>query len=184
MKSNKVLIAVLLLLSHLACPAYSMASPQLSGSVIPSTPFDAKLASTGLFEASFSGNSITHSKEIAYNLFFTARSFRYTSDLKGDQWQSPQITERRRSGDCEDKAVWLYAQLMQSGHGDNARLVIGKLRSHDPRLHVWVQLQTESGETLVLDPSSQKRIWKNTDFSSDMYLPYYSYDSTHRYKHI
>jgi hypothetical protein len=48
-----------------------------------------------------------------------------------DFWEPPDEFERRRSGDCEDHALWAWRQLTELGY--RARLVLGAR-------HAWVQI--------------------------------------------
>jgi predicted transglutaminase-like cysteine proteinase len=148
--------------------------------IIPSTPFDHKLDHSGLFQA-FRAESIGTASMDQLNVeFATARSFRYISD-QDDYWQSAEETSQRHAGDCEDKAIWLFERLTKAGFSD-LRLVIGKYRVIDKELHVWITY-TDNGTTYLLDPSSQKKIWKSSDFSSEWYKPVYSFDGHNRYSY-
>lgn len=143
-----------------------------------STPFDRKLNQPGLFELSNYSDSYTSIQQ----LFNTARAFRYVTDRSGDHWQSAEETDSKRSGDCEDKAIWLFARLKQCGY-TNVRLVIGKYRQIDKRYHVWVTCSDASGNTCLLDPASQKRIWTEQSFGSGFYTPIYAFDGERRYRY-
>ncbi len=156
------------------------AAANTSASPVQATPFDAKLASIGFFDPGFF-ESQSPSGDSAESLFWKARSFRYVSDGDTDYWQTPQETEARHTGDCEDKALWLFYELKQNGYS-NALLVIGKYRQMDLKYHVWVTYTDDSGETIVLDPTIQKRPWTLGNFSGDFYLPLYSFDGHNRYR--
>ena len=143
-----------------------------------STPFDSKLMRPGLFEL----NTPKDSNASIESLFRTARSFRYVSDGSQDYWQTAEETDSKRAGDCEDKAIWLFARLKQSAY-NNVQLVIGKYKSIDINYHVWVTCTDESGNTYLLDPAIQKRIWTNESFASGFYTQVYSYDGVNRYRY-
>lgn len=160
------------LMAHMAYP--------LQGYLIPATPFDNKIMSSGAFTPLDAPIAVHN--EASESLFEISRSFRYVSDEGKDYWQTPEETEAKGSGDCEDKSVWLYVQLRKNGY-DSARLVIGRYRSIDRGFHVWVSLLNKNGDTLILDPSKQKRIWAVTDFSEKYYKPVYSFDGFNRYRH-
>jgi hypothetical protein len=153
----------------------------LGGSLIKATPFDSRIDSAGAFGAyDFSGAlSNTRSGD---ELFLAARSIRYVSDGKVDHWQTPQETQTRWSGDCEDKAIWLYAELKHSGYS-NVRLVVGRYRSVDKGFHVWVSMADGQGGVYILDPTAQKKVWKSSDFAENYYRPLYSFDGFNRYRH-
>ena len=54
-----------------------------------------------------------------------------------DFWQFPEETEHLGRGDCEDKAIWLYAKMLAEGF-DDVRLVLGKYIESDTVFHAWV----------------------------------------------
>jgi len=152
----------------------------LQGWIASRTPFDRKIASTQLFY-----RQLQRTAEPAQSmdeLFFVAQRFRYREDSR-DNWQSPAQTQMRHAGDCEDKAIWLYAKLKSNGY-DQIRFVIGKYRSFEHRFHVWLTYADERGETFLLDPSNQKKIWKLGSFSKGFYKPYFSYDDENKYRHL
>ena len=173
-----VAIAVLLCLSGTTGQAFL---DVLGGSLIPATPFDSRLASAGAFsygQSLFPGQ--IHSSD---ELFVTARSIRYQADPTGvDRWQSPDETQARWAGDCEDKAIWLFAELKKNGYSD-VRLVVGRFRSIDRGLHVWVTLADDQNHVFVLDPTEQRKIWTAADFGKEYYRALYSFDGTYRYRH-
>ena len=152
------------------------------GISIPATPFDRKISRTGVLTDNPMEDQNRAEQGSFESLFWRARSFRYCADHNGDYWQTPQETENNGSGDCEDKAVWLYANLKQNGYA-NVRLVIGKYRSFETRYHVWVTYTDQTGATYLLDPAIQKRVWKAGDFSQGFYKPVYSFDGQNRYRH-
>lgn len=163
----------------LAMPSSVLALPGLQGRLIAATPYDTRMAQAGILSLSAplqNFNSIDA-------LFMKARAFRYKEDARGnDHWQSPEETESRWAGDCEDKAVWLFYQLKMNGAQD-ARLVIGKQNAASKGLHVWVALTEPNGSFRILDPTAQKRIWSSTDLSAGSYRPLYSFDGINRYRH-
>lgn len=184
MKVHKKLLgiaALAVLSSSTFLSAGQAALDSLGGSLIQATPYDSKINSAGALSNNFTPllGSIRSSDE----LFFQARTIRYAADPAGqDYWQTPQETEARWAGDCEDKAVWLFAQLKKSGHF-NVRLVIGRYRAIDKNFHVWVTMADDQNNVWVLDPTAQKKIWKSTEFSEGFYKPLYSFDGTNRYRH-
>ena len=169
------------LICGVCSPALSAPTSPLNGIPIQGTPFDGKLVRTGFFDVRADELALPHRSSLE-ELFAIARAFRYSRDRGGDYWQTPQETSQKRSGDCEDKAVWLYAQLKQNGI-ENVRLVIGKHKSMDRNYHVWVQVRDPDGSVLILDPAVQKRIWRSGDFSGGFYNALYSYDGKNRFKH-
>jgi hypothetical protein len=174
-------IAAMTALLYLSClPAGHTAENMLGGSVIQATPYDNRLDASGAFSGT--AGSVLGSLRPSDDLFMRARSIRYVADAKGnDYWQSPQETQARWSGDCEDKALWLFAELKKNGHS-NVRLVVGRFRSTGG-YHVWVTMGDAQGNVWVLDPTAQKKIWKASDFGPGYYKALYSFDGINRYRH-
>ena len=182
LRFNKAFLLVVSLLFVLTtvCPAADLLG---GGYLVAGTPFDGRARSAGVFNLYVPSNAFGGDRtDSIESLFFTAKSFRYVSDSRGDHWQSAEETEARRAGDCEDKAVWLFARLIQSGYY-NVRLVIGKYRSIDRQFHVWVICSDKDGNTCLLDPAKQKRIWYLTAVMDGLYKPLYAYDGQNRYRY-
>jgi hypothetical protein len=181
-KKALLLLLVASSLSSMAPTPYAEASISysLQGQRVEQTPFDSKFSASANLLSDAPASQVLS----AEMLFQTARSFRYTPDTPGhDTWQTPQETEAKWSGDCEDKSLWLYAQLKINGYHD-VRIVVGKLRRANQRgLHVWVMMADDQGDYLILDPTAQKRIWRSSDFPPEYYIPLYSFDGFNRYKH-
>ncbi len=157
----------------------------LNGVPIQATPFDYKLSQTGFFNLNEQNPRVApvSSLESMKKLFLEARSFRYLHDTDNNQWQSPEETEIKHTGDCKDKALWLYAKLKKNGY-TNVRLVVGKYRSFDRLFHTWVSYTDSSNVAYLLDPTIQKHIWEETGFSGGFYRPLYSFDGRSRYRHV
>ena len=82
-------------------------------------------------------------------------------------WQSPEQTEARALGDCEDKAFLLQERL--AGQGCESKVVFGLLRfPHVTTYHAWVETNID-GENYVLDVA-RGEIWKRADLSEDEFL--------------
>jgi len=68
-------------------------------------------------------------------------SGRYVEDLDRlhhpDAWEAPSSFQHHMSGDCEDFALWAWAQLCRLGY--RARFVLGGLREEEMN-HAWVTL--------------------------------------------
>ena len=104
-------------------------------------------------------------------LFRVARSFRYSSDKTAkDIWQSADETSKSYHGDCEDKTIWLYTQMRRNGYRDPS-LVIGKYGPASTEFHTWVTYIDDSGETILLDPTIQRKPWKMDVFPKKFYHP-------------
>ena len=149
------------------------------GCPVTGTPFDAKLESIGFFnEPNVTAGSAGHTESVE-KLFLIAKSFRYAHDSFNDRWQTVEETASKRSGDCKDKAVWLYAQLRRNGY-HNTHLVIGKYRAKDSKLHAWVTCVDESGNAYLLDPAVQRAPKDLWGLSRTFYRPIYSFGSIDR----
>ena len=172
--------ALAVMLSFIPLSAGQAAVDALGGSLIQATPYDQRLNVAGVL--SMAAPSLA-SFRTSDELFFQARSIRYAADESGrDYWQAPQETQARWAGDCEDKALWLFAELKRNGHS-NVRLVVGRYRSMDRGYHVWVTMADNEGHVWILDPTTQKKIWKASDFDKGYYKPLYSFDGINRYRH-
>jgi len=75
----------------------------------------------------------------------------YTKEAPGvDDWQTPQETFDKRTGDCEDFAILKYAILLNSGYSEeNLKLVIGHVIG-DKEDHAFL-IVLENEEWIVLD---------------------------------
>lgn len=113
-----------------------------------------------------------------------------SSPLGYDYWQLPEETERLGTGDCEDKAIWLYIRLLERGY-TNIRLVVGKYRADKEIYHVWVNLYvTAPGKdgmveqkVYILDPTMDSKPWPAKSFPAGYYLPLYSFYKSQRWVH-
>lgn len=161
-------------------PSLKAMSLGMNGLLIQATPYDDKMSQAGVL-ANYLPTSPVESME---GLFTKARTIRYTPDEQNlDHWQSPEETQSRWAGDCEDKAIWLYTQLKYNGYRE-VRLVVGRYQSVVRGFHVWVTFMNENSEDIyLLDPTAQKRIWRASDFSEGSYKPLFSFDGMNRYRH-
>ena len=98
-----------------------------------------------------------------------------------DRWQLPEETESRGAGDCEDKAIWLYARLLQMGF-ENVRLVVGKYRLDQPAYHAWVVCYG-TNRIYILDPTMNGGLWPARHYPKGFYRPLYSYSKGSRWRH-
>ncbi len=112
----------------------------------------------------------------------TASRFQYKADTVGaDYWQTPYETEKLSRGDCEDKAIWLYSELIKEGF-DNIRLVVGEYKRSEASTHVWVNWYHD-GSAYILDPTINDGIWKAKAYPKEYYKPSYSYYKGKKWKH-
>lgn len=150
----------------------------IPGSPVQATPFDGALAKAGFFDLAPRAAAGTVSIE---NLFMRARAFRYVHVAGSLRWQSPEETAMRGSGDCKDKSIWLYSEMIKNGYSD-VKLVIGRYRDMDRILHAWLIYTDGNGDTVLLDPTKQKRPWKVGEFSPELYKMLYVFDGNARYR--
>ena len=107
-----------------------------------------------------------------------------------DYWQLPEETEKLGTGDCEDKAIWLYERLLEHSY-TNVRLVVGKYQADKNVYHVWVNLYvTTPGKdgkveqkVYILDPTMDSKAWDAKSFPAGYYLPLYSFYKNQRWAH-
>jgi hypothetical protein len=155
------------------------ASADWTGRAVSMTPFDLKLMGAGFYEISDARPDAT--PLTVEQIFGKALTFQYQRD-NSDQWQDPDATERMRTGDCEDMAVWLYRELKRNGY-QRVRVMVGKFESGEKVHHVWVTLPASSGDDLILDPALQTRVWRRSALLPDLYVPSYSFDGARKYDH-
>jgi len=111
-----------------------------------------------------------------------ASKFKYKEEAAGvDNWQLPFETERLGTGDCDDKAVWLYLKLLKDGV-DNVRLVLGNYKKGELSVHMWVNWY-QGGEVYILDPTIDNGIRTAAQYSNKYYQPFYSFHKDKRWKH-
>ncbi len=100
---------------------------------------------------------------------------------RSEYWQLPEETEDRGAGDCEDKAIWLYARLIQMGF-ESVRLVVGRYRTDQASYHAWVVCYL-NGKIYILDPTMNDGLWEAHQYPKGFYRPAYSYSKNTRWHH-
>lgn len=68
-----------------------------------------------------------------------------------DYWEPPDVFEKRKTGDCEDHAIWAWRQLHDMGY--RSRLVLGDCGEGHAWVHVYV-----NGRVYLLE-ATQKHKW-------------------------
>jgi len=115
---------------------------------------NANLGNTHPWNRYFNKPLNTHPKTLADIEAFLI-SCKYRSDRitrsQSDFWEPPDIFEKRKTGDCEDHAIWVWRHLDDLGY--KARLVLGKCK----RWHAWVHIFT-NGRAYLLE-ATQKHNW-------------------------
>jgi len=111
-----------------------------------------------------------------------SRKILYKQEEAGrDYWQLPVETEFLGTGDCEDKAIWLYSKLLEEGF-DDIRLVVGDYVTGKESRHVWISWHYE-GRTYIIDPSTNDKIWEADKYPEGYYKPIYSFYRNSKWKH-
>ncbi len=182
MNTKQIKLSLVIGLSmYFLCSASSFAGESDSyGRQTQGTPYDQKVALAEVLKNPYQ-SSVNSPIQSVEHLFWKARRFSYSREKDSDDWQLPQETEKKQSGDCEDKALWLYAHLRAAGY-KNLGLVVGKYRNQDPSYHVWVVRVDENGNAFILDPTIQNRIWPLKVFQSGFYQPLFLFDGNRRYR--
>ncbi len=151
------------------------------GIPVKATPFDAKFKFDDAVSMTSQGVKGAAPEPLKL-IFFKAKQLRYLKDEGRDHWQTPRETEINGYGDCEDKAIWLFKRLRETGY-ENVRVVVGKLKKSFHQYHAWVEYTDEKGIAHILDASTQTRIWRRHEISSSYFVPFFSYDEKARYMH-
>lgn len=81
----------------------------------------------------------------------------------------PAVVEKRRAGDCKDKALWLADRM----NDPDIRYIIGKESQGRSLKHAWL-LWRCGNEWWVLDPASTD-VPQALGFGSKQHVPYYAY---------
>lgn len=111
-----------------------------------------------------------------YLPYSKARQIRYFPEKKDeDYWQTPEETERLKTGDCEDFAI--YLNHLWKKEGLQGKLVLGIPRRRSDKRHAWNEINWKN-ETYLADAASGVFIRKK-DKSTNYYIeidmsPYYS----------
>ncbi|MEM6822486.1 MAG: transglutaminase family protein [Verrucomicrobiota bacterium] len=108
----------------------------------------------------------------------TIRGYRYR---RSHTWQLPGETEKRRAGDCKDKALLLLDYMKSAGYS-GTRLVIGKQNNRSKETHAWLEWKYQ-GEWLVLDPTFYPRPQSRDNLKSK-YIREYIYLNSQKIAYI
>jgi transglutaminase-like putative cysteine protease len=168
--------AFLALWALLAAQAISPAAAVDLGTPASVSPYEPYMRSVKqvLSALASSGTSMDRVKE----LMREGRSFRY-SFTEPYVAQLPETTARTRTGDCKAKSLWIANEM---GDRDHVRYVIGKARRTSKISHAWI-LWNDGGQWWILDPTNTSRPIAADSVSKNEYIPLYSYDSRHCYRH-
>jgi hypothetical protein len=176
--------------SMVSCVTYTPGHYNHTGYSTLSTPYDSKYQnvqySPNYYEPTgISTPVIPYDKKYqkVHEYLETASRFEYKADVQGaDYWQSPSETERLGTGDCDDKAIWLYSKLIKEGI-DNIRLVLGNYKSGDISVHMWVNWY-QDGQVFILDPTIDNGIRSSFEYWTDYYQPFYSFHNGEKWNHF
>ena len=115
----------------------------------------AKLGNTHPWNRYFNKSLSTRPQTLADIETFLLKC-KYLSDRKTrsqkDFWEPPDIFEKRKTGDCEDHAIWAWRHLHDLGY--KTRLVLGTCNGGG---HAWV-LIFRNGRAYLLE-AAQKHKW-------------------------
>lgn len=113
--------------------------------------------------------------------FTEACKIRYQTDLPigADIWQTPEMTKKRKGGDCEDISFYLYDLLKKSNI--ESRVVFGYMNGDYQNGHSWVELEDKNKNIIILDGATRK-IFLKSSFPKDPYYDYVEYHSEEGYQ--
>lgn len=147
---SAILLCLLLIVVVAGLTGCAQAPVDHDGRRAEKTPFDAKWA------------KVRASVE-------AARGLAYAPDAPGhDTWQTPDQTDDRGAGDCEDIAIWAMRDMTRRGV-QNVRLVIGRWRGG---LHAWLTIHGDH-PTWLADPTAG--VGPVVAAGADGYVPLYGF---------
>lgn len=83
---------------------------------------------------------------------------------------SPDETERKRTGDCKAKALWLAKQM----NDPSVLYVIGRMRPDSPINHAWLQWK-KGDRWYVLDATNRAEPVPEDQLEPGSYMPLYAF---------
>ncbi|MBW2058580.1 MAG: hypothetical protein JRH07_02570 [Deltaproteobacteria bacterium] len=191
---RRLVIVLFMVSTVLLAPARRGQTLNSRGWPASRTPYDRKyrkvetyLASTPRIDGRFSCPSFVIQRSRIEHYLEEARRFRFQEEgtlatgKQQDHWQLPEETEKLRSGDCEDLAIWLYCRLIAEGFS-NIRFTLGLAGATKRAMHAWVTWY-EKGKTYILDPSRKQGIYSLDLTEATTYQPYYSYYLDRKWHH-
>jgi len=144
----------------------------LQKEVVAATPFDFYLAPFHEVASARTSDREFTTREMEK---WARRAHRIAYEHTGDHvWKSPEQVEQTSTGDCKEKALWLFSRLKSSG-ASSLEMVIGKRHLSDANFHAWIIVHHQ-GRTYLLDPAARGSVWETSDFEWDEYVPSFSYD--------
>ncbi len=116
------------------------------------TPYDKQMADIQnvLHLKTRSGVVVDYSEVMSW--MRQIRNYQYS---RSQTWNSPERTEKRRAGDCKDKALLLLSYFKKQGCGD-VKLIIGKQSKDSRETHAWVEWK-HNGQWIILDPTFDRK---------------------------
>lgn len=111
----------------------------------------------------------------------------YLSDQEtrgcADYWEPPDVFEQRKTGDCEDHAIWAWRQLHDMGF--RSRLVIGACKTGHAWVHIFVNgrvylLEATQKQSGFPNPKRYKAQWSVERLKNKNFGFYYHSHETDR----
>ena len=145
---------------------------------VSGTPYDQQMTRVSDVLNAGTGPRVSRTSLVALNQWISglrAMPYQYSP-----RWKTPVEVQSTRSGDCKAKAIALYEKLRENG-ARHVRLVIGKHRASDFRTHAWIEWETLQG-TFLLDPTFNWTATRTEEQNRSSYIPFYAYESGHKYR--
>lgn len=145
------------------------------GQKVGSTPYDRHMSIVR--EVLKAADSKASMNDIC-KFMFMGRKYSYL-ESKDYKPAPPETTERRKGGDCKDKALWLAKKL----NDPSVRFVIGMARSDSAIGHSWLYWKDSESRWWILDCTNRRHPVLAESLSTDQYIPCYSYTRDGAFRH-
>jgi transglutaminase-like putative cysteine protease len=141
------------------------------------TPYDQQMKAVRnvIHQQAATGTRVEYSEVMKW--MKQIRNYKYS---RSQTWHTPEQTEKRRAGDCKDKATLLLSYLKGKGE-TNVKLVIGKKSSSSTDTHAWVEWK-HNGQWIILDPTYDSK--PVVDNQEDEYLKQYIFVGSKKYAYV
>lgn len=91
-------------------------------------------------------------KEEVDKIYEEVSSIIYKSDIV-DEWQLPNETIEKKTGDCEDKSILFYHKIKSSGN-NKVRIIIGRTINETVSYHAWNEIEIDN-TTYIVDTTAR-----------------------------